>query len=391
MLDASQYYSGDHVTATWVLGGVNAAASSGWQVDSWYVLDDNSGAFLGIGSLNTTATTGTIPFAIPTSFRGGFDFYVFAHNQTGQIYNAAFAEVTAPIILLTASEHGYNAGDTITITVTTAGQVFQGATLYGSVTSGSGGSLFSGVISGTSFTVTIPKVAPPSYILVTVAAQTSAVGVITSAQTEIQQLSGIALSASLSTSSKYDDGSYQPGETVQIAYTITAHGSATLGKAFIVDVYPDTELGYQAKTEIQTTSASGMVSYTIPSSLSNGAQLIYIEAYVVGCSSYCYSYSSISVPIQSSPPALGYELGSGTGITVGWLILLVLIIVVAIVLLLKMRGGKRTVMMQPLEATGSAPSTSTGPTSSSGSSSGGSSSGSGDMSSGSPPLPTPPH
>ncbi|HEV2317260.1 MAG TPA: hypothetical protein VGV89_06775 [Thermoplasmata archaeon] len=387
-LDSSNYYGGDTLTATWTIGGTTAAAATGWQVDSYIIYNDNTGAILGVGTLNTTATSASFTWPIPASYVGGLDVYVYAHNATNSQVGTAYAVVTAPYILLSASEYGYNPGDSITISVTTEGQVFSGATLYGSVTASTGGSLFSGVVSGTSFSVTIPKVGTPSYLYVTVAAQTSTAGVITSSEVELEEISGISISSSLQTASHYDDGSYQPGETVQIAFTISAHGNAVLGKAFIVDAYADTTLGYQGKSEVETTSTSGTLSFTIPSSDSNGAQLVYVEATVVGCESGCYSYSSVSIPVESSPPALGYELGTGTGVTVGWVILLVLIIVVAIVLLLKMRGGRRTVMMSPVEATGTSSSSPSSPSSGGGSAP--SSPSSGEASSGSPPLPTPP-
>src|SRR5580692_7685940 len=87
-----------------------------------------------------------------------------------------------------------------------------------------------------------------------------------------------------------------------------------------------------------TTSTSGTLTFTLPNDLPNGYSSVLVFAYPTAmaatCSdpySQCSAASELTVNVQASPSALNYEVGAGSGLTVGWLILLVLILIVAII------------------------------------------------------------
>jgi hypothetical protein len=107
-------------------------------------------------------------------------------------------------------------------------------------------------------------------------------------------------------------------------------------------------------------SASGTVPYTIPSGTPSGTQLLVVDAIplVSDCAfiSTCGVGAILSLVVNPSPSALNYELGAGSGLTVGWLILLILIVIVVIVMFLLLRRRPRaTMMMTPTGASGGAP------------------------------------
>jgi hypothetical protein len=353
VLAQSQYYSGDTLTGNWAIGGSNATASQGWQADSWFIFDSNTGGLLATGNVTTTANSGSFKWPIPATWVGIVDAVVQAHNASSTLSSSASAFVTQPLILLTASELYYLPGDTVTITVATEGSAFTGATFYGSAVSGFA-TVWSGVISGGSISLNIPKVSPPTFLTVSVAAQSPTGGLVSSTSLTLYEVSGFQLTAGVSTPSQYEDGSYQPGQTVQIHYAIVPYGLSSLPKAFRISVYPNAFAGSGVGAKVfSTTSASGAFSYTIPAGLASGAQLIELLVQFSACSGYCATDTLFSILIESTPPALGYELGAGSGVTVGWVILLVLILLVALVGYWKMRGRKRPVVMSPTTSGGS--------------------------------------
>ncbi len=390
LLDATQYFGGDTATATWQIGGLNSTLAQGWTADGWWVWESSSNTLVDSGTLAQTATQGTFTFPVPLGYGGSILVQVEAHNATSSLMASDSASVSAPAIFLTPSEAEYLGGDTVTVSVQTQGQVFQGAQLWQSVVDSSGNSLVSGPLNASSIGFTVPKVGAPSYITVSVAAQTSA-GIVGQASITLYEGSGIGITAGVSTASSYSDGSYQPGQTVSVSYNIFPIGTATLPKTFEVTIYPTWSFygpGYGSKV-VQTSSASGTISFTIPNGLPAGAQSFTVEARLGSCTYGCYAITTFAVSVNPNPSALSYELGAGSGLTVGWLVLLVLIVLVALVLFAAIRRRERPVVMKPH---GASPPTASWQESAPGgetSGSGGSSGGAGASGSSSPPMPKP--
>jgi hypothetical protein len=333
-LGSTAYYGGDTLTATWAIGGITPAGPAGWQVDHWAISDAINGGILATGLVTTTATAGSFTYAIPVRFAGTLSVNVYAHNATSNLVASQDVLVTAPNILLATSETSYSPGDTLTVAITPLGSVLNGATYFASVRDSQGNSYFDGVLTGTAFSVAIPKAAPPTSLRILVTAQTAAWGVVATATTTVYEMSGLSLVASIASTSQYTDGSFKPGQTIQIHYALTTYGTAVTPKYYWIEVYPTFYGVGQGMLEFTTTSPSGSFSYTIPSGVPAGIQLFEVYATMGGgCSAPPYPCSSagafLTVDVNPSPSALDYELGAGSGVTVGWLILLILIVLVA--------------------------------------------------------------
>ena len=390
-LDSAQYYGGDTATASWQLGAFDPTLSQGWTIDSWWAYEDAAGVLSSYGTVNSTSTTGSFRVPIPTGYSGEISVIADAHNATGTLGSAAYAFVTAPTILLNPSEASYLPGDTVTVGVTPLGSVYSNATLYASVVDSAGNIYVNGPLSSHTITIAVPAVGTPSSVSISVAAQDSKLGIVGTASIEIGEATGLAVTAGVTTASNYADNSFQPGQTIQIHYSFRAYGDAALAKAYQVYVYPYSAFYTSgASMLVQTTSTSGDVSYTIPSGTPAGSQLF--EVYVTGaaCIRACYGLVLFAVNVQPNPSALQYNLGAGSGLTVGWLVLFLLLIIVAIVLVMMIRRRDRPKMMKPYT-----PSSSGGPTPPPAASGGTSSPPSTWQESGSkgaenPPLPNPP-
>jgi hypothetical protein len=344
----AQYYGGDTIFANWTLSG-NASVTNGWNATYWwaeyYAPDSEFETIYAQGP--TSGISGEITLLAPLGLTTEIYFYVDYSNATYSDEGYGAVGVSPPQILLTPSEEYYLPGDSVTVTVTTLGSILSGATLQALVVDSSGDRLISGPLSGSTMTVSIPAKAAPNDVEFTVFAIGSTGAVISNASISVDLADGYNLAFGVVTKSNYADDSFQPGQTIQFSYAITVAGYATMPKAWTIYVGSegsddDTGLG---ALEFQTTSTSGTISYTIPSGTPNGIQTFYIDAYP---SSDDYgAYNEISINVESSPSGLGLELGAGSGLTVGWLILLIVILVIAVVLFLVIRSQGRPKMMKP--------------------------------------------
>jgi hypothetical protein len=398
LLDSSQYYGGDTITTTWQIGSANATATVGWTATAWWAYEDATDNLLASGLLGVTGTHGTFTLTAPLNYSGSVTIYVQANNATGSLYAESSAYVSTPLILLNTPSDFYSPGQTVTVTVTTEGSIFQNSVLYRTVVDSNGNVLQSGAFTGNQIQIPVPAVGAPSYIDVDVAAQDPVDGVIGETSLEVEEGNGYTIAAGVSTISNYVDGSYQPGQTISIHYQISTVGTTVLSKLFTVTLYEygDSLSSNGGEISVATSSSSGTISYTIPSGTPAGDQFFGIEIDAAGCYSGCYADTYFSINVEPSPSALSYELGAGSGLTVGWLILFLLIVIVAIVLLLVGRRRGRPMVMHPVSPPGASGSPS-GAAPTTGGSSGGGSSGTmnawqenpSDTSS-SPPLPNPP-
>ena len=385
--DSAQYFGGDSVNAKWTVGGPNSSSAQGWSGSNWFVYETGSGALYATGSLPAGQSSGTITFTAPLGYSGEIVIYVNAYNRTQSLLATNYTTITAPSLHLSPSELTYLPGDQVSVGVSTSGQVFSGATIWETVQSGGGTVLTSGPVSGSSFSFKVPTVAVPASVYISVGAQSPTSGLIASNSITLDEGSGFLVTAGVTTPSSYSDGSYQPGQTIQVHYSVVAMGAALLPKSFTVYVVPGGfffATGHGAQV-FGTSTDSGTVSYTIPSNTPAGSQQfsVYVDGAV--CYYSCGGETQFGINVNPSPSPLAYELPAGSGITVGWVVLLVLVIIVAVMTIVALRRRGRPVVMRP-----ASPAAESG---SHGGSGGGSSSpwqegsGSGESAGGTPPLP----
>jgi hypothetical protein len=362
-LDSGQYYGGDTATATWQVGSSNLTTTGAISPSLWFAVAASSGNVLGYSNITTTATQGTFQFGIPLTYTGLVFVGVQFENQTQSWTAVTEAMVDAPVILINPSEAVYSPGDTVTIGVTPEGQVLSGATLWESVMSSNGALVQTGQVSGGQFHINVPKPIAPASYTISVWGQTPQYGAIGTTAGTIREVNGLQLAVGVQTASSYSDGSYQPGETIQLGYSLQALGGATLPKEIELDIYTGAFFGLLGGAPIKTiqvTGSSGSVSITIPSHTPDGSQAFSAVASALGgCFNCSGALATFGLFVNSHPSAFNYELGAGSGLTVGWLILLAIVIVVAVLLfvLFRRRPSRPTMYMTPTAA-GSATGTS---------------------------------
>jgi hypothetical protein len=409
----ASYYSGDNLTVTWTIQQPNGSSQSDYTGVGYLFQAETLGSpVLAQGYVPAGHTHGTFSTIIPSTFTGGVYVQFYAANATGDLYQEAYLTVLSPQIILVSNPGEFIAGSPVTVTAHTEGSVLAGATLLAQVVDYWGNPVFSGPISGNAFTFSTPSANAGNDYMVQVSAESNGI-VITEATIYVYELNGMEVSVSVSTPSQYSDQSYQPGETVTVAYTFTGEGGTVLPSTFEIYIYPGFEGGTLYGTGTSSyvvTSAVGTVSYTIPSGSPSGIQTFYFDVVYsgatsspTGCDGNCYAYESFSMLVSPAPSALNLEVG-GSGITVGWIILLVLIVVVAIlvvVMLIRRRPPRASpsAVVVPSGAGDSTMGSGSSPPSGATSGPGGTPSwhegpegapSGGSPPSGNPPLPTPP-
>ncbi len=354
VLNAVDYDVGATVTATWTLSSSNSTLTGELSASQWAIVA--GGRFLATGPISAgTNQSGTVQFALPTTFVGAFEVYVVATNATGPVVGVAVALAEQPTLFVSAEGSTYfTAGETLTFQTSVAPSPLPGTTLYYNVTgewynllteteTGTGVVAVGTVPASGAVSFSVPSTNPAQWYYVTVWAQSTTNGVYAwNTNLNYTLETGFAVRLGVSTASSYSDGSYQPGQTIQVSWSLAPLGNAPLPGKVTVYLYL---LLTQVTPYIQTTSSSGTISLTIPSSTPSGQ--VFIEAYVESpgvygpdCYDGYYCYGETGLTVNAHPSVLSYELGAGSGLTVGWLILLLVIVLVAIVLAVMIRRGR---------------------------------------------------
>ncbi|MGA7923037.1 MAG: hypothetical protein WCA77_03580 [Thermoplasmata archaeon] len=358
-LQHSDYYSGQTVNATWQLGDQGAATSAGWSARIWEAVG-SSGSLFAFAPLSGSVASGVLSFVLPPGYTGPFYVEVLAANATLGALSYTEGNVTGVGILLTPSESSYLPGDTVTIDTRLVGPNAGATSLYASVITPSGGYLLDSFVSGSSFQFTVPTSAPPSQLAITVLAESSTYGIVGMNELNLSIAPPLTLTTAITTVSNYADGSFQPGQTLHISYTVVVSQGYPVPNTLEVGLAPfaDFETGAMASgSVVQTTGLSGTFDYTIPSSQGAGTLWLVAWAALGPPTSFCGvnctgPVNLVSFTVEPNPSVLNYELGAGSGVTVGWLILLIAIVVVAIVLvvLIRRRGRPYAPTKPPVQA-----------------------------------------
>ncbi|HKN06138.1 MAG TPA: hypothetical protein VJ021_00845 [Thermoplasmata archaeon] len=341
-LDHTQYYAGTVATVTWSISTTDEAVTGPITATGWEVSGPNAIVYQ-IGALAGTALTGTFTFPVTEAMvPNTIDVTVFAANATDPFLGYASAVVDSPSLLLTPGSYYYGAGTTASVTVVLNGGG-AGAQIQYQVTgywSESNGLMASGTVAnGSSIQIGVPSSTPPQYIEIyawaTVQGQ-----VLATNSVELRLDQGYSILLGVTTTSSYSDGSYQPGQTIQLSYQVVSVNGAALPQVVSFELLA---IGYPNEYSIQNVGTSGTLSFTIPSNAVQGTLILELQAQGAlsagPCLGGCIGVASLS--INPSPSVLSLELGAGSGVTVGWLILLVLVIVVGVALFFLMRRGGR--------------------------------------------------
>ncbi len=348
------YYPGQAITASWAIAPTNP--SVGTVTASYWSLWSNDDALLAQGTISSTASSGTIPVTLPSGYVGEFEIELWATNATTLFEGDAYAYSTAPALFLNPSSTTFTSGATITVQALAYGdqsvtdptityQVWAEFEL-GETSYGGGGEVSTGTVTnGSSFTINVPSTGEPGYYYI-YAVLSGTGGIVATQWTYLYQSWGYNVFVGVSTLSNYADGSYQPGQTVTVTYTISPYGSAPLPTYYQFILLLD---GTQVGSVDSTTSTSGSVQLTIPSGWQTGVAIIEVE--LVGTyledqgapgnfGQVCGGgecEGTTAIVVNAHPSLLNMDVGAGSGLTVGWLILLIIILVVAIVLVLMIR------------------------------------------------------
>ncbi|HXW66479.1 MAG TPA: hypothetical protein VEL82_01135 [Thermoplasmata archaeon] len=352
LLSQSQYYVGATATASWSISSSSGSATGPITAQEW-VVEGPGAAVLDQGTIDSTAVSGTFSFGVVAAMVGTTSVvYVSATNATSGFIGYATFGAIGPALLLAPASTYYAAGTSVSVSATLFGGG-TGATIGYKVT-GYWPTATAAISSGTvanasSFSVPISASNPPTYVDVQAWA-TVGNQIVATSSTELYLATGYSIILGVSTPSSYADGSYQPGQTVTLTYQVVGIGGAPLPQVFEFELFAE---GFPSVQYLQNARPSGSVSFAIPSNAASGTMLIFLEAGGTGVSDNCLPQGGcegiLALPINAHPSVLQLELGAGSGLTVGWLILLVLIIVVALVLylVLRRRGGSEPAMMAP--------------------------------------------
>jgi hypothetical protein len=343
-LDKTQYFAGQTATVTWSIHSSDLNLTGPIDPISWTLFTYEG--TLSVTAIGGTAQSGTfsIPITAAMVSAGVIVVMVTAANNTTSFEGDAVADVLAPEVLLTPSTTYYTAGSSPSVTAVLEGAT--GATIdylvVGYWSSIGDVNITSGTVaSGSSFSIPVPSAHPPNNLYIYAWATINGTSFGTT-ETEMALAFGYSVQLGVSTPSSYADGSYQPGQTVTLSYAIVPVGGAPT-PAIVSFVL--VTLGYPTIHDIQNVGPSGTVSFTIPSSAPRGTLIVEMEVETElggDCLPTGSCMGIAALPINPSPSVLSLELGAGSGVTVGWLIVLVLVLAVgAVGAVLFLRGRAR--------------------------------------------------
>jgi hypothetical protein len=362
-LNAIDYAVGQTVFANWTLGSSNASAVGGLVATQWVLV--TTGGFASTGPISSTASTGMIEVPLPAGYVGEFVVVVVAANVSGDYLGAGIGYAEQPTLLLSVpGDSWYVPGQTLSFPVQLTPGPLAGTTIYYNITGEwwsyavdqelSEGIVAVGTVSSSGMvSFTVPVSNPATQYSIEVWAQSPTAGFYASAGAEVFLATGYQVLLGVTTASSYSDGSYQPGQTIQVSWSLSPLGTAPLPGYYAIYL----DLGDTPVTPYwETTSSSGTVSVTIPSNTPSGTVDLYMYVYANGvygpdCSNGYECYGDSGIVVNDHPSVLSEELGAGSGITVGWLILLIVILVVAVILVLLIRRGRAPKGPKPAYAT----------------------------------------
>ncbi len=266
-LDKLQYASGDTIHAT-----AQVFSTSGVAVTyAWEIYDTTSGTILAY----TPGAGSSYSYTTPTTYQGTLTVYVVVNDGNGTTATAAVnAHVSFGYLALSLDKSQFTPGDTITATFSLQSVVITNPTYYWQVQDASGVTASAGSTTGTTAAFTTPSPASTRYTFIVTAASQN--GRTVQAQQTAYQANGYFLTA------VPDRSTYNAGDTITLQYTVTARGTSALPSIYHFVVYI---LGMPSKT-VDTTSATGTITYPVPAGAPQGDQLLYVADSSTGAYTY---------------------------------------------------------------------------------------------------------
>ncbi len=328
----TSYVGGEQFTMAWTLVSNGTALTPAFAAYS---------AFIGSSAVAAgTNSNGTISFQVPAGTNGYMDVQVTASDAKGDSAGSTVSVyISQALLVINPSASDYAASSVVTFSYRIIGSGFSSPVYYYTIQDNNGNTVASGTPKTTSFQFTVPKQPSQSYTVFLTATNSSSGGVLTQSVT-IYEASGLQLSFSISQSSYVTD-TYSPGQTVSIYYRISTSGGGSLASAYVLYVWiPGFQSSYR---EYTVTSASGVVSYTIPSGASQGSYVI--EAYADSVpSATSTGLVAQSLQISSVEPFWNYNVIGGVSLGS---VLMGIVTLVALALAVIAYSGKRVHTRSP--------------------------------------------
>jgi len=326
VFDKGQYMSGDSVEIT-----VKTSSPFGHSDPNTYSLTVFPG-FCGAANILhlEIQTTNVFTWTIPNNFEGVLCFRIEAYNVEGDYGRTETSyNIDYGIVVVSASPEEYSGGNTITVTYSLLSNVMTSPSYYYRVRDAGGNTVDANSTSGGSFTFTVPVVPSNSYTFRVYASDN---GRTIWSQDDARLIRGFFLSIT------FDREIYSLGDTMKITYEITPRGDSSLPLAF---TFSYGLLGGPME-DYQTTSASGELTYKIPSQNMNEGTLLFT------ISEGSTSTTTIeAITVRGGNPLMWAKLAEIPAFSI---ILLILIIILFILLYRMMRGGAAPAPRAPEEA-----------------------------------------
>ena len=258
-LDKSQYRSGDPITATAHVLTTETLP----MTYSWIVTESTTGRTL---ATDFGLTVNTFEYTIPSDYQiappGSLIINVQVNDGNGTIrFASASTTVAYGYLSLNLNRLEYNANDGITATYSLSSNVMTSPTYLLQIVDSTGATVQSGPTSGGSATYTVPSPAARFYTFTVIASQG---GMSVQAQATANQASGYFLSLTL------DRSNYVPGDTISIAYRITARGTSALPSQYEFSLSL-----FGTATQLESTSSpTGTLTLAIPADAPTGNVLL---------------------------------------------------------------------------------------------------------------------
>jgi len=254
--DKTEYTSGDSIY-------VNASASSiGGGSEFTFLFEIRDGNSTGTLFSRNTQSASSFEFEIPSNFVEGFLWIrVTADDGLGNSASVVqTVKVAYAIVLVNVNKENYVANEEITVSYDVISEKMTNPETYYIVEDNEGNTVDEGVAVGGSFSYTIPTAPSKKYMFTVIATELGKM---------VQGHDTAELYSSYVLTIEFNSNNYKTGSVMVIDYRILTLGDAILPATFVISY----GLVNGPLISLQTSSAVGQLTYTIPEGIDEGEQL----------------------------------------------------------------------------------------------------------------------